>query len=82
MRSVSAASLALIVEPYVRMCTEDHVARAIYNALGRVSGAVIQNLVNGFICVLCGGGLSGGVILAVAISFLKNFASLPPFLAL
>ena len=54
MRSGSAASLALIAEPCVRMCTEDHAARAIENAAGRVNGVVIQNLVDGFICALCG----------------------------
>ena len=53
MRSGSAASLDLIVEACVRMCVEDHVAGAIENAVSRVSGAVIQNLVNGFICALC-----------------------------
>ena len=57
MRSGSAASLDLIVEPCIRMCTEDHVARAIDNAIYVVSGAVIQNLVDGFIGALCGGGL-------------------------
>ena len=54
MRSGSAASLDLIVETCVRMCTEDHVARVIENAVGRISGTVIQNLVDGFICALCG----------------------------
>ena len=54
MRSSSASSLALIVEAYVRMCAEDHVARAIDNVVSRVSGAVIQNLVDGFICALYG----------------------------
>ena len=54
MRSGSAASLSLIVEACVRMCAEDHVAGAINNAVSRVSGAVIQNLVDGFICALCG----------------------------
>ena len=54
MRSGSAASLALIVEACARMCAEDHVAIAIENAVRRVSGAVIQHLVDGFICELCG----------------------------
>ena len=54
MSSGSAASLALIVEASVIMCAEDYVARAIENAISRVSGAVIQNLVDGFICALCG----------------------------
>ena len=55
MRSGSAASFALIVEPCVRMCTEDHVARAIEDAICEAGGAVIHNLVDGFICALCGG---------------------------
>ena len=54
LRSGSSASLALIVEACVRMCAEDHVSRVIENAVIRVSGAVIQNLVYGFICALCG----------------------------
>ena len=54
MSSSSAESLALIVEACVRMCAEDHVARAIENSVSRVSVAVIQNLVDGFICALCG----------------------------
>ena len=53
MCSGSAASLALIVEACVRMCAEDHVAIAIENAVSRVSGAVIQNVIDGFICALC-----------------------------
>ena len=53
-RSRSAALLALILEAYVRMCAEDHFARAIENAVRMVRGAVIQNLVDGFICALCG----------------------------
>ena len=54
MRSSSTATLALIVEACVRMCAEYHVARAIENAVIRVSGAVIQDLVDGFICAMCG----------------------------
>ena len=54
MRSVYASSLVVIVEARVRMCAEDHVARAIENSVRRVSGAVIQNLDDGFICALCG----------------------------
>ena len=57
MRSGYDASLVLIVEPCVRMCTEDHVASAIENAICRVSGTVIQNLIDSFIGALCGGGL-------------------------
>ena len=57
MRSGYAAYLALIVEPCFRMCTEDHVASAIENAICGVSSAVIQNLIDGFIGALCGGGL-------------------------
>ena len=57
MRSGSAASLDLIMELCIRMCTGDHVARAIENAIYGISGAVIQNLVDGFIGALCGGGL-------------------------
>ena len=57
MRSGSAASLAIIVETCIRMCIEDHVARAIDNAIWGVSGAVIKNLVDGLIGVLCGSGL-------------------------
>ena len=45
------------LEPCIRMYTEDHVARAIEDAICKVSGAVIQYLVDGFICELCGGGL-------------------------
>ena len=54
MRSSSALPLALVVEACVRMCAYDLVARAIENAISRVSGAVIQNLVDGFTCALCG----------------------------
>ena len=57
MCSGSAASLALIVEPCIIMCTEDHVASAIENDIRGVSGKVIQNLIDGFIGALCGGGL-------------------------
>ena len=57
MCSVSTVYLALIVEPCIRICTEDHVARAIDNSICRVSGAVIQNLVDVFIGALCDGGL-------------------------
>ena len=57
MRASSVVSLALIVEPCIRMCTDDHVARAIENAICGVSGALIQNLVDVFIGALCGGGL-------------------------
>ena len=57
MCSGSAMSLALIVEPCTRMFTEDYVARAIEDDICGVSGAVIHNLVDGFICALCGGGL-------------------------
>ena len=53
MRSSSFSSLDLILESRVRMCAEDHIARAIENAVSRVSGAVIQNLVDGFTCALC-----------------------------
>ena len=57
MRSGSSVYLALIVEPCIRMCTEDYVARPIENAIFGVSGAVIYNWVDGLIGVLCGGGL-------------------------
>ena len=57
MRSGSAEYFDIIVEHCIRMCTEEHVARAIDNSIYRVSGAVIQNFVDGFIGALCGGGL-------------------------
>ena len=57
MSSSSAASLDLIVEPCVRMCTQDHVTRAIENAIGGECGAVIQYLIDGIIGALCVGGL-------------------------
>ena len=57
MISSSAASFALIVKTCVRMCTQDHVAGAIDNAIGGVGGTVIKYLIDGIIDVLCGGGL-------------------------
>ena len=57
MRSSSAASLALIVEPCVRIFTEDHVARAIENSIGGIGSALIQYLIDGVIGAFCGKGL-------------------------
>ena len=57
MRSVYAVSRALNVEPCIRMCTDDYVAREIVNDICGLSGAVIHNLIDGFIGVLCGCGL-------------------------
>ena len=57
MRSGSAASLVFIVEPCIIMCKYEYVARAIEDAICGLSGAVIQNVVDGFICALHGGRL-------------------------
>ena len=66
MRSSSASSLDLIVESHFRMCAEDHVSRATENIISRVTVTVIQNLVDGFICALCGRSLLSDHDISVA----------------
>ena len=43
--SVDETVPGLIVEPCIRMCTEDHVASAIDNATFGVSGAVVVGII-------------------------------------
>ena len=57
MSSRSDASFALVVETCVIMCTQDHVAGVIANAIVGVCGTVINYLIDGFIGALRGGGL-------------------------
>ena len=53
--SRSAVSFALIVKTCIIMCTQDHIAGAIENAIGGVGGTVIKYLIDVVIGVLRGG---------------------------